>query len=697
MPDTPAPLPSASFRFCPRCGGGPSVPGPAPVFTCRACGFHYHFNPALAAGVIVEDSEGRLLLIRRAKEPGRGLLGVPGGFVDVGETAEASARRETLEETGAPTRSIPRLWPFPRREPRSPATARPLASSRKGDPVLMLHADAALAPILLVVLAATALAAEGNPAADLVVTNARVWTVDRTRPEAEALAVIGDRIVAVGSKAEIEAWHGPKTAVIDAGGRRVLPGFNDSHLHFFDGSAKLAQVKLKDARSPEELARRIAAQAKEVPKGEWVLGGTWDDQAFDRPRLPTRQDVDALTPETPVFVDRYDGHMALANGVALKLAGITRATKAPPGGEIVRDAAGEPTGVLKDAALGLVSRVIPPLSPEKRLRAIRAGLRHAASLGITSVQDMGPAPGDVAAYAELLERGELTAHVSAAPPETRWEDQARLGLRRAFGSPWLRLGAVKGFADGSLGSTTAFFFEPYTDDPSKNGLLSDEMQPIEAMRERLVKADGAGLQLCIHAIGDRAISIVLDLFEDVVKANGPRDRRWRIEHAQHVAPGDFARFARLGVIASVQPYHAIDDGRWAESRIGAERSKTTYAFRSFLDAGVRLALGTDWPVAPLGPMQTLYAAVTRSTLDGRRPGGWVPEQKITLAEAIEAYTAGAAYAEFQEQDKGRLVAGQLADLVILGEDVFAIPVERLRDVKVEATMVGGRIVYRRAP
>jgi predicted amidohydrolase YtcJ len=558
-------------------------------------------------------------------------------------------------------------------------------------------ADAALAPILLLGLAAAALAGEARPAADLVVANARVWTGDPKEPEAGALAAIGERIVAVGSRAEIEAWRGPGTEVLDAGGRRVLPGFNDAHLHFFEGSAKLAQVRLKDARSPEELARRIAEHARARSKGEWVLGGTWDDQAFARPRLPTRQDVDALTPETPVFVDRYDGHMALANGLALRLAGVTRETEAPPGGEIVRDAAGEPTGVLKDAAMGLVSRVVPSPSPEARRRTIREGLRHAASLGVTSVQDMGPDPADVAAYAELLERGELTVRVSAAPAVTRWEDQAGLGLRRAFGSPWLRLGALKGFADGSLGSTTAHFFEPYTDAPGTSGLLSDEMQPIGAMRDRLAKADAAGLQLCLHAIGDRAISVVLDLFEDVLRANGARDRRWRIEHAQHVAPKDFARFARLGVIASVQPYHAIDDGRWAEGRIGPERAKTTYAFRSFLDAGVRLALGTDWYVASLNPMETLYAAVTRATLDGKRPGGWVPEQRITLAEALSAYTEGAAYAEFQEREKGRLVAGQLADLVVLDQDVFAIPAERLREVKVVTTIVGGRVVYRRVP
>jgi predicted amidohydrolase YtcJ len=483
--------------------------------------------------------------------------------------------------------------------------------------------------------------------------------------------------------------------VIDAGGRRVLPGFNDSHLHFFEGSARLAQVKLKDARSPEEFARRIAERANTLPRGEWVLGGTWDDQAFERPQLPTRQLIDALTPGTPVFVERYDGHMALANGLALQLAGVTTNTPDPPGGAIVRDSTGQPTGILKDAAMGFVYKVIPPPSREARLRTMREGLRFAAALGITSIQDMNPSCDDVAAYAELLERGELTLRVSAAPMETQWEDQARLGLRHAFGSALLRLGALKGYADGSLGSTTAYFFEPYTDDPTTRGLLSDEMQPPAAMRERLVKADAAGLQLCIHAIGDQAISIVLDLFEDLVRANGLRDRRLRIEHAQHVAPKDFARFAKLGVIASVQPYQAIDDGRWAERRIGPERAKTTYAFRRFLDSGVRLALGTDWYVASLNPMETLYAAVTRATLDGKHPGGWVPEQKITLAEAIEAYTLGAAYAEFQDREKGTIARGKLADLVVLSEDVFAIPPERIKDVTVDTTIVGGRVVFRR--
>jgi predicted amidohydrolase YtcJ len=281
--------------------------------------------------------------------------------------------------------------------------------------------------------------------------------------------------------------------------------------------------------------------------------------------------------------------------------------------------------------------------------------------------------------------------------ETGWYDQAKLGIHRSFGSPWLRLGAVKGYADGSLGSTTAYFFEPYTDAPQTRGLLSAEMQPIGEMRTRLMAADHAGLQLCIHAIGDAGISQILDLFTDVVKANGDRDRRFRIEHAQHIAPKDFDRFAALKVIASVQPYHAIDDGRFAERRIGPERIKTTYAFRTLLDKGVRLAFGTDWPVAPLNPMLSLYAATTRATLDGKHPAGWVPEQKISSLDALTAYTKGSAFAEFQEQQKGTIVRGALADLVVLTDDVLSVPVERIKEVRVLTTIVGGKVVYQRRP
>ena len=535
--------------------------------------------------------------------------------------------------------------------------------------------------------------AQGKPAADLIITNAKIWTVDKTRPQAESLAVLRDRIVAVGSSTEVDAWHGPHTKVIDAQGKLLLPGFNDSHVHFVDGGDHLQQVQLKDAASPQEFAHRIEERAKNTPKGEWITGGDWDEQKWSPANLPTKELVDPVTPNVPVWVNRYDGHESLANSVTLQLANITAKTPDPPGGEIVRDAQGNPTGVLRDAAQDLVFKVMPPMSREHRMRAIRRALEHAASLGVTSVQHMNPEYDDVKIYAELAEKGTLTARIYVAPMETAWRDQAKIGVRHAFGTPFLRMGAVKGYADGSLGSETAYFFDPFTDAPNSHGLLSDEMHPISGMRQRLQAADAAGLQLCIHAIGDRAISTILDIFEQIEKANGKRDRRWRIEHSQHMAAKDFVRYARLGVIASVQPYHAIDDGRWAEKRIGPDRIKRTYAFRTFLDNGVRLALGTDWSVAPLSPMWTIYAAVTRATLDGKNPGGWVPEQKLTVAEAVEAYTMGSAYAEFQEKEKGSITAGKLADFVVLSDDIFKIPPAAIKDVRVEATFVGGKVVY----
>ncbi|HUR37531.1 MAG TPA: amidohydrolase [Terriglobales bacterium] len=547
---------------------------------------------------------------------------------------------------------------------------------------------------VVLLLAVSAAVAQSKPAADLIVTNGNVRTVDNNRPQAEAIAVIGERIVAVGSREEIDQWRGSSTKVIDAQGKLVLPGFNDAHVHLIEGSATLTNVRLKDADSPEEFARRLGEYAKKLPKGEWIQGGDWDDQAFKTPQLPTRQMIDAATPNNPVFVNRYDGHMSLANSLALKLAGVTARTKEVPGGKIVRDAQGEPTGVLKDAAMSYVFKVIPPMSPETRNHILKQGLAYAASLGVTSVQNMSAEYAHIATYAAFAEKGELTLRVYAAPSITGWKDLAKVGVRSAFGSPLLRIGAVKGYTDGSLGSTTAYFFAPYNDDPNTAGLLSDEMQPLATMRDRLIKSDAAGLQLCMHAIGDRGISTMLDLFADVVKKNGERDRRLRVEHAQHIAPKDFARFAQYQVIASVQPYHAIDDGRWAEKRIG-DRIKTTYAFRTLLDNHVRLALGTDWFVAPLSPMETIYAAVTRATLDGKNPNGWVPEQKISVAEAVEAYTMGSAYAEFQENQKGSITPGKLADIVILSDDIFSIRKEAIRDVKIEKTLLGGRVVYER--
>jgi len=528
---------------------------------------------------------------------------------------------------------------------------------------------------------------------DLVIINASIHTMDEARPTAGAVAILGNRIAAVGSTPDIRALAGPNTRVIDAGEKVVLPGFNDAHVHFLQGGFQLSSVDLRDAQSPEEMARRLAEYAKKLPKGRWILGGDWDETKWTPAKLPTKELIDSFTPDNPVFVSRYDGHMGLANTLALKLAGITSQTPDPPGGAIVRDAQGNPTGALKDAAADMMYKVVPPLDHDQRLRAVKRALAHAASLGVTSVQNMNPDYEDIAIYSELLDRNELTARIYAAPLIPQVDDQVKIGIRRAFGGPYLRIGALKAYADGSLGSATAYFFEPFSDQPGNHGLLSDEMQPVSLMRDRMMRADAAGLQLCTHAIGDQGISMILDIYSEIQKAHGDADRRWRIEHAQHMAAKDFDRFAQLKVIASVQPYHAIDDGRWAEGRIGHDRASRTYAFRTFLDRGVQLALGTDWDVAPLNPMLTIYAAVTRATLDGKNPNGWFPEQKLTVSEAVEAYTMGSAYAEFQDDVKGSITAGKLADLVILSDDIFSIDPTRIRDVKALKTIVGGKLVY----
>jgi predicted amidohydrolase YtcJ len=551
----------------------------------------------------------------------------------------------------------------------------------------------ALATLLLLLALPPFLWPQAQPAADLIILNAKVWTVDKTHPTAQAVAVLGDRIVAVGSNGDVEAWHGVRTRTIDASGKLLLPGFNDSHVHFVDGGLSLDSVQLNDATNAAEFARRIGEQVKKTPKGEWVTSGDWDETKWTPAAMPSKELIDPVSPDTPVFVSRYDGHMALANSVTLRLAGITAQTPDPPGGVIVHDAHGNPTGALKDAAMDYVYKIAPPLSHDKRQRAVKRALAHAASLGVTSVQHMNPEYADIAVYSELLERGEVTARIYAAPLITGVDDQVRIGVRHAFGGPYLRIGALKAYADGSLGSSTAYFFEPFSNQPDNRGLLSDEMHPVSLMQDRMLKADAAGLQICTHAIGDQGISTILDLYGEVVKAHGESDRRFRIEHAQHMAAKDFDRFSQLHVIASVQPYHAIDDGRWAEERIGRDRASRTYAFRTFLNHGVRLAFGTDWNVAPLNPMLGLYAAVTRATLDGKTPNGWFPEQKLTVAEAVEAYTMGSAYAEFQENDKGSITPGKLADMVLLSDDVFSIDPAKIRDVKVTTTFVGGKIVW----
>ena len=529
--------------------------------------------------------------------------------------------------------------------------------------------------------------------ADLVIVHGHVWTVDAENSRAEAVAVHNGRIVAVGSDREIAKWIGPATKTIDAQGKSVLPGFIDAHVHFSSGGGEISSVHLREANTPQEFARRIGEQAKKLRKGEWMLGGTWDHELWGGTPLPSHDWVDSLTPDTPVFVSRYDGHMAMANALALRLAGITRDTKDPPGGTIVRDQDGHPTGLLKDAAMNLVYRVIPPPSEEQLLRMIHAAMDEARRFGVTSIHDISSTE-DVRAYQTLAARGELTLRIYSITPLPQWQAPATAGIRAGFGNDWIHLGALKGFADGSLGSTTALFEKPYDDAPETSGLPNEMMLPEGNMLKMALGADKAGLQLAVHAIGDKANRIMLDIYAEVAKQNAARgDRRWRIEHAQHLRPEDFARFGQLAVIASVQPYHAVDDGRWAEKRIGHERAKTTYAFRTFLNHGVRLAFGSDWTVAPLDPMLGLYAAVTRATLDGKNPGGWFPEQKLTLEEALQAYTMGSAFAEFREKEKGSLTPGKLADVVVLDSDLFAMAPEKIKDAAVRYTIVGGKVVY----
>ncbi|HVF42328.1 MAG TPA: amidohydrolase [Pyrinomonadaceae bacterium] len=530
-------------------------------------------------------------------------------------------------------------------------------------------------------------------AADLVVVNANVRTMDPRAPSAEAVAVYGGRVSAVGPSDEIRRLAGKGTRVIDARGALVLPGFNDAHVHFLSGGFQLSSVDLRDAPTPQEFAERIRRFASKLPAGRWVVGGDWDHERWPGSPLPTKELIDSFTPGRAVFVNRLDGHMALANSYALKLAGVTRETPDPPGGLIVRDpATGEPTGVLKDAAQGFVWKVFPEPSFEEKLEAARAATAHAAAHGVTSVQDMS-AGNDVGVYQTLLERGELMTRIYAVSPLSDWERLGRVGVRRAFGDDWLRIGGLKGFADGSLGSTTALFFEPYLDSPNTSGLPGDEMFPEGAMLGRVKSADAAGLQVMIHAIGDKANDSILSIYERVSKENGARDRRFRVEHAQHLRAQDIARFGRDRVVASMQPYHCIDDGRWAEKRVGPERAKGTYAFRTLLDTGAVLAFGSDWSVAPLDPVLGIYAAATRRTLDGKNPRGWVPEQKITVEEAVRAYTFGSAYAEFAEQAKGSITPGKLADFVVLSQDIFKIDPAEIEKVRVTMTITGGRVVY----
>ena len=546
---------------------------------------------------------------------------------------------------------------------------------------------------LVLVLALGALMLPRTRGADVVLLNGRVWTGPGAPATGSlmptAVAVEGGRITAVGWDEEIATRAGWGTRRIDLAGRLVVSGFMDAHTHFVGGGFELAGVQLRDAASEADFARRIGDYAAVHPD-EWVTGGTWDHETWGG-ELPRRDWIDSLTGETPVFVSRLDGHMALANSKALELAGVTADTDDPEGGTIVRDADGQPTGVLKDAAMSLVYRLIPEPSEAELDRALQASIAHAVERGVTMITDMGGWSGHET-YRRAYDRGELPIRVYSVVQIDGRERLAEYVADHGRGDDRLFWGGVKAFVDGSLGSTTAWFYAPYDDAPETTGLMvSDTAQ----LRSAILAADAAELQLIVHAIGDRANDWLLDVFAEARDQHGERDRRSRIEHAQHLTAAAIQRFGDEGVIPSMQPYHAIDDGRWAEKRIGPERIRTTYAFRGLEDAGARLAFGSDWTVAPLDPLYGIYAAVTRRTTDGANPGGWVPEQKITVEEALAAYTANSAYACFMEDRLGTLEPGKYADLVVLEHSIFEIDPVAIEKLRVDLTMVAGEVVFER--
>ena len=528
--------------------------------------------------------------------------------------------------------------------------------------------------------------------ADLIITNAVVWTgaLDAERPE--AVAVRAGRIVHVGSNTEVLRLRGNATQQVDARGRLLVPGFIDDHTHFVSGGFALASVDLRPARTPQEFTRLLGNHARKLPAGRWITEGNWDHEAWPGAPLPRREWIDSVTPDHPVAVSRLDGHMLIANSVALRMAGITRRTPDPAGGTIVRDPrTGEPTGVLKDEAMSLVFRHVPAPTSAERADALRTAQQHVLERGVTMVNDMG-SWADLEALRRARAAGSLKIRVSEYVPIDTWSRLRDYVAREGTGDARLKWGGLKGFVDGSLGSTTAWFYQPYLDEPNTSGLMVTDTARLRAW---ILEADKAGLHVVVHAIGDRANDWLLGVYEQAATLNGARDRRFRIEHAQHLTRDAIGRMARLGVFPSMQPYHAIDDGRWAGKRIGPERIKTTYAFRSLLDADASLMFGSDWTVAPIDPLFGIYAAVTRRTLDDANPDGWVPQEKITVEEALRAYTVTNARGSFMENEVGTLETGKRADMVLLSENILEIDPVRIRDVRVDYTIVDGVVVFER--
>jgi predicted amidohydrolase YtcJ len=528
--------------------------------------------------------------------------------------------------------------------------------------------------------------------ADLIVVNAKVWTGNPLQPEATAFVVENGRFVFVGNDADAGKWRGPQTQVIDGGGDRIIPGMIDSHLHLIGGGFQLSRINLRDVAGRPQFIDAVAARARQLPPGEWILGGRWSVESWSDQTQPTKEWIDPVTPGNPVLLDRMEGHEALANSLALKTAGIdSKGPPDPPGGRIDRDPrTGEPTGILRESAVNLVSRHVPPPSLEQQRNALKAAMRELSRNGITTVHTMS-AWNELGAFDAARSAHELTLRIRQYVSEDDWT-QYLDRARQHKNDDWVRVCGFKQFMDGSLGSRTAYMAAPFADNPADKpdwrGLLGEVMTTEGSLQQMCDAADSAGLSPAIHAIGDQANHLVLDIYEQTQKTNGPRSgRRMRIEHAQHLLPGDIARFASLGVVASMQPLHKADDARYAEKAIGAQRCKTSYAFRSLLDAGATLAFGSDWPVVSPSPFLGMHSAVTGKTLDGKI---FVPEQNITVEDALRAYTSGGAYASGDEDRLGQIRPGFLADFVILAKDVLAVAPEKIGNVSVKGTYINGR-------
>jgi predicted amidohydrolase YtcJ len=545
---------------------------------------------------------------------------------------------------------------------------------------------------------------EAKPKADIIFVHANIYTgVPANTPfssvvREEAIAVRDGRILAVGKTLDLQKLKGPETQVIDLGGHFLMPGFNDAHLHLADAGQQKLGVDLEGVKSLDELRERLAAKVQAAKPGEWILGGGWDETLWPVKVLPNRWDLDEVSAGHPVFLDRVDGHLAVANTRALQLASINLATRDPKGGQIDRNDAGEPTGILRDTAQHAVRAAIPKLTHDQMRQAIEVALADLAEHGVTSAQDYSPEWENFQIYEELEKEGKLTARISAwLPFDDNLDELTKKRSSHPQSDLMLRTGMLKGFMDGSMGGHTAALSEPYADDPKTSGLARYEPDRLNAMTNERVLA---GFQIGLHAIGDKGIQMALDAFAGAEKAakeanvkaaNGGDDYRLRIEHAQCPTLAQIAQFKQLKVIASMQPSHVLSDMRWAEARLGPKRAATCYAWAAFLNKGVTLAFGTDYPVEQISPFRGLYAAVTRKSEDGKQE--FFPEQRITMDQAIAAYTIGSAFAEFEEKEKGKLAPGMLADFVVLDRDVTASSAEKVLTTKVLRTVVGGKTVY----